>query len=62
MIRTRQGARWLAVLLGGVAAGCVLALITRARTGGAAPPLAAIVSLLPFLLAVVTGVAKTTTA
>jgi hypothetical protein len=47
------------LLVGGVAAGAVMAVLTT-RPGGAY--LAALAAALPFLLAALTGVAKTTTA
>lgn len=47
------------LLVGGVALGAVLAVLTT-RPGGTS--FAVLVTLLPFLLAALTGVAKTTTA
>ena len=47
------------LLVGGVAAGALLAVLT-AQPGGR--PLTPLVMALPFLLAALTGVAKTTTA
>jgi len=53
--RTRPGP----LLVGGVAAGVVLAMLTRGPRGGSLAPLA---TALPLLLAALTGVATTTTA
>ena len=53
--RTRSGT----LLVGGMAAGAVLAVLTTRPGGGLLTPLA---TALPFLLAALTGVAKTTTA
>lgn len=61
MISLRQRLQCLASLCGGVAAGSLLALLTR-TSGGAEPTAVALVVALPFLLATLTGVAKTTTA
>jgi hypothetical protein len=52
-------ARPAALLVGGVAAGVGLAMLTGGPRGG---PLAPLAMALPFLLAALTGVAKTTTA
>jgi hypothetical protein len=62
MIRVRQGLRWLPILFGGVGAGCGLALTARLQGSASGAGLSTIVTVLPFVLAVVTGVAKTTTA
>jgi hypothetical protein len=51
-------ARPALLLVGGVAAGVVLAVLTG---GPARGPLAPLATALPFLLAALTGVAKTTT-
>jgi xanthosine utilization system XapX-like protein len=58
----RQRLQCLPSLCAGVAAGLLLALITARANRGAEPAVVAWVSLLPFLLAAMTGVAKTTTA
>jgi hypothetical protein len=58
----RQRLQCLPSLCGGVAAGLLLALITARASRGAEPAVVAVVALLPFLLAAMTGVAKTTTA
>ena len=58
MTASDRRARSVPLLVGGVVAGCVLAVLTT-RPGGV--PLAPLVAL-PFLLAALTGVAKTTTA
>jgi hypothetical protein len=47
------------LVVGGVAAGAILAVLTTRPGGGSLTPL---VLVLPFLLAALTGVAKTTTA
>lgn len=61
MISLRQRLQCLPLLFGGIGAGLVLALITR--TSNWAEPAAVILGTgLPFLLAALTGVAKTTTA
>ena len=52
-------ARSVPLLVGGVAAGALLAMLTT-RPGGA--PRAPLATALPFFLAALTGVAKTTTA
>jgi len=52
-------ARPAPLLVGGVAAGVVVAVLTGRPGGGSVAPL---VTVLPFLLAALTGVAKTTTA
>ena len=61
MISLRQRLQCLPSLCGGIVAGLLLVLITRisSRTELAG---FALVAALPFLLAVLTGVAKTTTA
>ena len=52
--------RWsVPLLVGGVALGAVLAVLSTPTSGG---PLTPLVMALPFLLAALTGVAKTTTA
>jgi hypothetical protein len=61
MISLRQRLQCLPSLCGGMVAGLVLALIAR-TSSGAEPATLILVSGLPFLLAVLTGVAKTTTA
>jgi hypothetical protein len=62
MVRINQGPPWLPILLGGVAAGCGLAFIARLQGGVAGASLGTLVTVLPFVLAIATGVAKTTTA
>ena len=52
-------ARPVPLLVGGGAAGALLAVLTAQPGGG---PLTPVVMALPFLLAALTGVAKTTTA
>lgn len=59
MTATNQLARSVPLLVGGVAAGASLAMLTTRSGGG---PLAPLAMALPFLLAALTGVAKTTTA
>ena len=59
MTASDRRARPAALLVGGVAAGVGLAVLTRGPGGGSLVPLA---MALPFLLAALTGVAKTTTA
>jgi hypothetical protein len=61
MISFRQRLQCLPSLCGGIAAGLVLALITGISSG-AQPAAVILVVALPFLLATLTGVAKTTTA
>jgi len=61
MISLRQRLRCLPLLLGGITAGLVLALLARA-SGGTGPAMIMLVVALPFCLAALTGVAKTTTA
>jgi hypothetical protein len=61
MISLRQRLRCLPGLCAGVAAGLLLALITR-LSSGVEPAVFALLAALPFLLAALTGVAKTTTA
>ena len=60
MIATDARAWRVPLLVGGAAAGSVLAVLARGPDGGGAP--AALAAALPFLLAALTGVAKTTTA
>ena len=60
MISLRQRLQCLPSLGGGIAAGLLLALITRISRG-AEPVMAMLVAGLPFFLAVLTGAAKTTT-
>lgn len=59
MIESDRRAQSMLLLVGGVALGAVLAVLIR-RPDGAS--LAVLATLLPFLLAALTGVAKTTTA
>jgi hypothetical protein len=61
MITFRQRLQCLPLLFGGIAAGLVLVMVARAssRTGAT---MVILVAGLPFLLAALTGVAKTTTA
>jgi hypothetical protein len=59
MITSDGRARPVPLLVGGVAAGALLAVL-HAQPGGG--PLTPLVMALPFLLAALTGVAKTTTA
>ena len=59
MMATDPRTRSVPLLVGGLAAGAVLAVLTIRPGGG---PLTALVTALPFLLAALTGVAKTTTA
>lgn len=61
MISFRERLQCLPLLAGGIAAGLVLALIARA-SNGTGPATFALMAGLPFLLAALTGVAKTTTA
>ena len=61
MMATGPRARRVPLLVGGVAAGSLLAVLARAH-GGGAPSLAPLAAALPFLLAALTGVAKSTTA
>jgi hypothetical protein len=61
MISLRQRLQCLPDLCGGAAAGLVLALITRISSG-VEPAAFALLAALPFLIAALTGVAKTTTA
>ena len=61
MISLRQRLQCLPLLCGGVVAGLVLALITRTNSV-AGPAMLILMAGLPFLLAALTGVAKTTTA
>jgi hypothetical protein len=61
MISLRERLQCLPLLVGGITAGWVFALITRNR-GGAEPAAVALVAGLPFVLAALTGMAKTTTA
>ena len=51
----------LPILTGGVALGGLLAIVAHAR-GGSAPLVGDLVAGVPFLLAALTGVAKSTTA
>jgi hypothetical protein len=59
MTATDPRARSVPLLGAGMAAGAVLAVLTMRAGGGA---LIALVTALPFLLAALTGMAKTTTA
>jgi hypothetical protein len=61
MVSLRQRLQCLPLLIGGIAAGLVLAMIARTSSGAEAT-MAMLVVGLPFLLAALTGVAKTTTA
>jgi hypothetical protein len=61
MISVRQRLQCLPLLFGGIAAGLLLAMFTRASSG-AEPAAVMLVTGLPFLLAALTGVAKSTTA
>mgnify|MGYP001442426057 CR=1 FL=1 len=61
MISLRQRLQCLPSLSGGIVAGLVLALIVW-RSSGVEPAMVILVTGLPFLLAALTGVAKTTTA
>ena len=61
MISFRQRLYCLPLLFGGVVTGLLLALITRINNG-AEPAMIMLVAALPFLLAALTGVGKTTTA
>lgn len=61
MISLRERLQCLPLLLAGITAGLVLALLARA-SGGSEPALILLVVALPFFLAALTGVAKTTTA
>jgi hypothetical protein len=58
MMATDLRARSAPLLVAGLAAGALLALLTARPGGGLLAPL---VAALPFLLAALTGVAKTTT-
>ncbi len=59
MIAIDRRRRCVPLLVGGVAAGALLAVLSAPTSGG---PLTPLVMALPFLLAALTGVAKTTTA
>ena len=61
MIAADARERHVPLLVGGAAAGSVLALLAELH-GGGGPAFAALAAALPFLLAALTGVAKTTTA
>ena len=61
MISLRQRLQCLPLLFGGIAAGLLLAMVARASTGTEAV-ITMLVAGLPFFLAALTGVAKTTTA
>jgi hypothetical protein len=60
MIPLRERLQCLPGLCGGIVAALVLALIAR-RNGGVEPVVVVLVAGLPFVLATLTGVAKTTT-
>lgn len=60
MISLHQRLQCLPSLCGGIAAGLLLALTIR-TSSGIEPALVILVAALPFLLAILTGVAKTTT-
>ena len=59
MMATDPRARSVPLLVGGMAVGALLALLTARPGGGSLAPLA---MALPFVLAALTGVANTTTA
>jgi len=61
MISFRQRLQCLPLLCGGMAAGLLLAAVARVSSGTEAA-MAILVAGLPFLLAALTGLAKTTTA
>lgn len=61
MISLRQRLQCLPLLFGGIVAGLLLAMVARASTATEAI-IAMLVAGLPFFLAALTGVAKTTTA
>ncbi|GAC1350711.1 MAG: hypothetical protein NVSMB27_35820 [Ktedonobacteraceae bacterium] len=61
MISLRQRLHYLPFLLGGITAGLSLAMIAR-TSNGTELPVVMLVTGLPFFLAALTGVAKTTTA
>lgn len=61
MIPTRERRECLPTLIAGVGVGALLAL-TAAASGAVGPAVTMAVALLPFVLAAMTGVAKTTTA
>ena len=61
MIALRQRLQCLPLLFGGAVAGLVLALITHVSNGTGFAAII-LVTWLPFLLAALTGIAKTTTA
>lgn len=61
MISLRERLQCLPLLLGGITAGLVLALLARV-SGGTEAAMVMLVVALPFFLAALTGVAKTTTA
>ena len=61
MTRGHGRLRCLPVLTGGVALGGLLAVVAHAR-GGSAPLVGDLVAAVPFLLAAMIGVAKSTTA
>lgn len=61
MISLRQRLQCLPGLCGGIAAGLVLAVITQISSG-AEPTAILLVAALPFFLAALIGMAKTTTA
>jgi hypothetical protein len=61
MMSLRQRLHYLPSLGGGIVAGLVLALIVWRRSG-IEPALVLVVTGLPFVLAALTGIAKTTTA
>jgi hypothetical protein len=61
MISLRQRLQRLPILGAGVVAGLVLALMVW-RRGGIEPAFIILITVLPFVLAASTGIAKTTTA
>jgi hypothetical protein len=61
MISLRERLQCLPLLLGGITAGLVLPLLARV-SGGTEAAMVMLVVGLPFFLAALTGVAKTTTA
>jgi hypothetical protein len=61
MISFRERLQCLPLLWGGITTGLVLALLAR-TSGRTEPAMVMLVGALPFFLAALTGVAKTTTA
>ncbi len=60
IISFRQRLQCLPILAGGLGFGALIAVVAQARMG-AEPFVAGLVAVLPFILAAMTGVAKTTT-